>query len=209
MLASPRAVAPLPTAAYRALRARIELATARWSLRNLVVVRFTDKVQAAPILTGLGLAFAQVEVDVLLVDADSHAPSLHDAHDLALTPGLHQWWGDEGAPLPLQSAAGGTLKALTAGVRRADPLQALSSDRLLTLRARLQEAAQLAIWTAPPLLASPAGALAACHADAVLLAVHMGQERRREVVRARQALTQAGARIIGAVACTGARSGAA
>lgn len=207
MPASPREAAPAP-AAYHALRARIELATAQGSLRNLVVARFTDKVPAAPLLTGLGLAFAQVEVDVLLVDADSHAPSLHDAHDLPLAPGLYQWLDDEGASLPLQSAAGGALQALTAGARGADPLQVLSSDRIATLRARLQEAVQLAIWTAPPLLASPAGALAACHADAVLLAVRMGQERRREVVRARHALAQAGARIIGAVACAASRADA-
>ena len=209
MLASPREAAPVPADVYRALRARIELATAQWSLRNLVVVRFTDRVPAMPILTGLGLAFAQVEVDVLLVDADSHAPSLHDAHDLPLAPGLYQWLDDEGSPLPLQSAAGGALKALTAGARGTDPLQALSLDRLATLLARLQEAVQLAIWTAPPLLASPAGALVACHADAVLLAVRMGQERRREVVRVRHALAQAGARIIGAVACTASRADAA
>lgn len=189
-------------AAFHALRARIELARNSAGSCTLVVAGVTHRTPVARILQGLGLAFAAVELDVLLVDADSQAPALHRTGNLSLAPGLYQWLARDVAEIPIQPVAGHNIRVLAAGMSGTDPLQALSVERVRHLHDSLRALASIVIWHVPPLDASAAGSMIASQADAAILAVQMGQEQRGTAIQARDQLVQAGARLIGTVVCT-------
>lgn len=189
-------------AAFRTLRVNLELAMSKAHLRHLVVAGLSPRLPAGRIVLGLGHAFAQVGVDVLLADADSQQPVLHTATGGDLEPGLLQWLRDSALQPPRQQTDTVGLSLLAAGGTGRDPLQVLSARRIARAMEALQEVAALVIWHVPALQSSPAGELIAAQADATLLAVRQGQDRRRAGRRAKQRLDRAQARVVGAVVCS-------
>ncbi len=199
--------APGLTPAFQTLRANLELSMSKSDLRHLVVASLSPQLPAGQIVLGLGHAFAQVGVDVLLADADSQQPVLHAATGAALEPGLLQWLRDPDLPVPTQHTDTMGVSLLAAGGTGLDPLQVLSALRVTRAMASLQEVATLVIWHVPALQSSTAGELLAAQADATLLAIRSGQDRRRAGRCAKQRLDRAQAHVVGTVACSQDRRG--
>lgn len=190
---------PPVTTELLALRANMELAGVPHALRSIVVASLAPPAATVSLLLGLGQAFAAVDVDVLLVDANSQAPALHQVLQGAGTPGLYQCLADGNRALPLQDTPIAAIRFLAAGQEDQDILQVLSRDRLQRRQEELRAATQLILWHVPPLSSSPAGTLMASVADATLLALRPGYSRRGPSLRAKQQLEQAQAHIIGTV----------
>ena len=194
--------APGLAPAFQTLRANLELSMSKSDLRHLVVVSLSPQLPAEQIVLGLGHAFAQVGVDVLLADADSQQPVLHAATGTDLEPGLLQWLRDPDVQVPTQQTDTVGVSLLAAGGAGLDPLQVLSALRIARVMESLQEVATLVIWHVPALQSSTAGELIAAQADATLLAIRQGQDRRSAGRRAKQRLDRAQAHVVGTVACS-------
>ncbi len=186
---------------FHTLRANLELSMSKSILRHLVVARLSPQLPAGQIVLGLGHAFAQVGVDVLLADADSANPVLHTATGAALEPGLLQWLRDPDVPLPRQRTATAGVSLLAAGGAGLDPLQTVGTLRVARAMELLRNVAALVIWHVPALLSSTAGELIAAQADATLLAIRPGQDRRSASRQAKQRLDRAQAHLVGLVLC--------
>ncbi len=200
--AAPGEAATAVSPALQTLRANLELSMAQSPLRHLVVASLSPRLPAVRIVLGLGQAFAQVGVDVLLADADSQQPGLHAAAGAALKPGLWQWLRNPEMRLPRQPTATAGVAVLAAGGTGLDPLQTWSALRVCRVMETLQEVATLVIWHVPALQTSTAGELLAAQADATLLAVRQGQDRRSAGRLAKQRLDRARAHLVGTVVCS-------
>ncbi len=192
-------VFPPVTPELLSLRANIELAGIAHTLRSLVIASVVPTTATGTLLLGLGQAFADVDMDVLLVDADSHAPTLHRLLHGTDTPGLYQCLADRDQALPLQDTPLPGIRLLAAGAQNRDILQVLSRDRIRNRQQELASRARLILWHVPPLTSSPAGFLIASQADATLLVLRPGRVRRSQCQHVQQQLEQAGARILGTV----------
>ena len=175
----------------------MELAGVPHPLRSIAIVSLAPPAATVSLILGLGQAFAAVDLDVLLVDANSQEPTLHQVLESAVTPGLYQCLADRNQELPLQDTPISGIRFLAAGVQDKDLLEVLSKDRIQSRQQELLEMGQLLFWHAPPLSTSPAGVLIASQVDATLLVLQPGHSRRSPSLRVKQQLEQAGAHIMG------------
>lgn len=187
--------------AFQALRANLELSMADTTMRHLAIVGLSPELRTAQIVLGLGHAFTRVGVEVLLADADCHQPVLHETTGANLEPGLFQWLEDHEEQPPRQETKSNGISILAAGGRGLDPLLALSTHRINRAMKSLSEMVPLVIWHVPALQTSAAGELIASQADATLLAIRQGKDRRGAARCAIRRLVQARANLVGTVAC--------
>lgn len=147
------------------------------------------------------LAANETGESVLLVDADSEAPSLHTAFDLPAGPGLAEVVRDgmalEQAVRPAGAHRG--LSILTCG---SEPLSAVTlaeSVRVGELIGALRGQYGWVFLDTSPLLVSPGAARLDARADGVVIAVRWSSTRAQLVQQASEKLEAAGARILGVV----------
>ena len=181
------------------LRANLELAGVPHSQRSIAIASMASSAATVSLILGLGQTFAALDVDVLLVDANSQVPALHQVLDGTVTPGLYQCLADRNQELLLQDTSVSGIRFLAAGAQDKNVLEVLSRDRIQSRQRELLEMGQLIFWHVPPLSASPAGAFIASQVDATLLILQPGYSRRGPSLRVKQQLEQAGAHIIGTV----------
>jgi len=147
------------------------------------------------------IAGAGAQARVLVVDADSRAPRIHDLVGLSSGPGLSDVLTgaarlDE-ALRPLDEA--GRISALTVGARGLDPTSLSDAD---ALRALIDELRSRFDWTfvdTAPLLAAPSAAVLARLSDGVIYAARYGRTRGRIAEQGLALLEEAGARTLGVV----------
>ena len=187
--------------AFQAVRANLELAMVNGELHHLVVAGLSPALRTERIVLGLGHAFAQVGMEVLLIDADCQHPVIHADAGVELEPGFYQWVQSPEKEIPRQATGTKDVSVLAAGGSGLDPLHSLSIPRIERAMKTLQEEALLVIWHVPPLQSSVAGDLIAAQADATLLAVRQGRDRRSKGRQAKRRLVQAKVNVVGVVAC--------
>jgi succinoglycan biosynthesis transport protein ExoP len=202
----------LEAEAFRMLR--ISLAFS-WGDRpcTLVVSSAAPREGKTLIATNLAATFARGGANVLLVDCDIHRPRLHRLFKVSKAPGLMDLLRMSAVPGHSISSAAALSERLGA-IRRtsierlrllpcgADPQ---SSPELLepaTLRGLLDELRRefdVIILDTPPVLVSADAATLAGSADGVLLVVRAGQTDRGAAELARQRVSSAGGKVLGAV----------
>ena len=202
----------LEAEAFRMLRIGLAFS---WGDRpcTLVVSSAAPREGKTLIATNLAATFARGGAKVLLVDCDIHRPRLHRLFKVSKAPGLMDLLRMSAVPGHSISSAAALSERLGAirrtGVERlcllpcgADPQ---SSPELLepaTLRGLLDELRRefdVIILDTPPVLVSADAATLAASADGVLLVVRAGQTDRGAAELARQRVSSAGGKILGAV----------
>lgn len=187
--------------AFHALRARVELAASGCQLRQLVVAGFSSQAPGHRVALGLARAFGQSGMPVTLADSDSCRPVLHTDGGCDLEPGFWQWLSQPQSSIPRQCMEPQGVSLLSAGASGKDPLPILSASRLRQAMPLLTASTPLTIWNVPALQESAAGEVIAAQADATLLVVRPGRDRRSAAAAALQRLKHAGANVVGAVTC--------
>jgi len=144
---------------------------------------------------------AQAGKKVVLVDADLRRPSLHDLFDLRREPGLTDLLVDEGLQLEevvLQTPVDG-LRLLASGTRPPNPAELLGSEGMKRLLGRVQEEAEVVILDSPPILPVADASILASQSSGVLLVVDAGKTRSEACRQAKEAVANAGGRLLGIV----------
>jgi polysaccharide biosynthesis transport protein len=183
---------------YRILRARVQAMTPRPKM-----VLITSAVPAegkSTTAANLGIAFAQLGWNVLLVDADLRRPSLHRHFGIANTGGLATVLA-EGADWQqlIRTTSLNTLKVFPAGFSTNHSSDLLSLKGMQDLVGVLKQSYDLVIFDAPLIFSIPDVEILAPHMDGVLL-VHCPDKCDKEsVINAKNALQRIEASIFGIV----------
>jgi capsular exopolysaccharide synthesis family protein len=183
---------------YRILRARIQAMTPRPKM--FLITSAVPAEGKSTTAANLGIAFAQLGWNVLLVDADLRRPSLHRHFGTANTSGLATVLA-EGADWQqlIRTTSLNTLKVLPAGFSTSHSSDLLSLKGMQDLVAALKQSYDLVIFDAPLIFSIPDVEILAPHMDGVLL-VHCPDKCDKEsVINAKNALQRIETPILGIV----------
>jgi succinoglycan biosynthesis transport protein ExoP len=187
--------------AYRTLRTNVEFASVDAPLHTLLVTSASPGEGKTMTASNLAVVFAQAGRAVLLVDADLRKPGVHEMFDLPNSRGLTTMLRDD--TVSLDSVAHPTeqvnLRILTTGPLPPNPAELLGSQRMQAVLGLLRQGADLVIFDSPPLQAVTDAAVLSSFVDGTLVVIDAGRSKRRTVRVARETLTRAGARTLGAV----------
>ncbi len=197
---------PLSSAAeaYRTLRTNLYFASLEAPLKTIVVTSPGPDEDKSPVLANLAVVMAQAEKSIIAVDACLRRPTLHEVFGLRNERGLGDLLRDgagtgTGADLPLCDTVVPRLRVLTSGSALANPLDLLVSHRMGDVITVLVGMADVVLFDAPPTNASSDTAILASQTDGVLLVVELGRTRREHAQQAKDLLSRAHARLLGAV----------
>ena len=154
------------------------------------------------------IAFAQAGAKVLLIDADLRNPSLHKAFSLPNTKGLtNHLAGDAGPAEIAQPTQVPRLFAITSGPLPPNPVELLSTAKMVDLLSLAAERFDQVILDSPPVIGLADALMLANLAQCTVLMVEPGTTRKRDLEGAVKRLYQANARIMGSVLTKVGRAG--
>jgi len=189
--------------AYRQLRTSVLLSTAGHVPRSLLVTSSMPGEGKTTTAVNTAVSLAQTGASVVIIDADMRRPRLRSIFGISDRPGLSSILSSEiseAAMLAMISSDEGTgLQVLTAGPIPPNPAELLGSDQMRRLMTVLQSQFTHVVVDSPPVSAFTDGVLISSMVDGVLLVVHGGKSSRQIVLRSRQLLNDAGAKIFGVV----------
>lgn len=196
-LTDPRSAA---AEAYRTLRTNLMFISVENPVQTLLVTSPADGEGKSLALANLAVTFAQAGNKTILVDADLRRPQQHEIWNIR-NRGLATMMLDDTALSnpPLTESGVENLHILPAGDEPPNPADILSSTRMNEIIGVLKARAAYVLFDSPPVLAATDAALLGVKLDGSLLVVRAGSSRRDQTIRARQALEQVNARVLGAV----------
>lgn len=187
--------------AYRALHANLKFASIDRSLNAMVVAPPDVAGLDDDVAANLAVVMAQAGQQVILIDADLRRPRLQDLFDLDQEPGVTDvvLSRDEAMEIPLRPTEVAGLRVIPSGALPPNPADVLGSQSMEGLLARLQEEADIVIFTAPPVTVAVDASVLAAQTDGLMLVVRSGHTRRDRIEQAKEQLKRFRARLLGAV----------
>lgn len=159
---------------YRALRTNLEFLLE--GHRKVLEITSPDPAQGkSTVVANLGIAFGQIGVETVIVDADLRRPRQHEIFGLDNGEGLSTVMALGGEPL-LKPTDHPNLWVLTSGPVPPDPTEMLHI-RFASAIESLREMDALVLIDTPPVLPVSDARLVAPHADGVILVVTAGSQR--------------------------------
>ena len=186
--------------AMRSLRTQLLFSTAEGAPNILHVTSAGPREGKTSTACNTAIAFAQAGSTVLLVDSDLRNPSLHRTFALPNTTGLTNYLAGDSQPLEIsQPTQVARLFAITSGPLPPNPVDLLSSAKMLDLLSLASERFDMVILDGPPVIGLADALVLANMAKATLFVVNAEATRRGEVLGAVRRLAQANARLVGVV----------
>jgi capsular exopolysaccharide synthesis family protein len=191
---------------FRATLASILFAHQNGSRPHVIVVSSPDPAAGkTTIVTNLGIALAEINRRVLLIDADLRKPRLHEIFHLSKSEGLSRFLKDD-APVedyPFEDLVCATevpgLYVMPAGGDVGDISSLLYSSRMAELLWRFRLEFHTVLIDTPPMLHLPDARILGRQADGVVLVLRASQTHREHAVVAAQRLKEDGTRVVGSI----------
>ena len=189
--------------AYRHLRTSILLSTAGRAPRSLLITSSLPSEGKTTTATNTAISLAQTGAKVLIIDADMRRPRLHQIFNIENGDGLSTLLSselrDEEIDNVIRQDEKTKLYMLTSGPVPPNPAELIGSEQMATLLKMLQQRFTHVVVDSPPIASFTDGVLIASMVDGVILVIHAGRSSRQVVRRARQLLTEIGAKVFGVV----------
>jgi capsular exopolysaccharide synthesis family protein len=186
--------------AYRVLRTNLHYANPDAPLRRILVTSAGPGEGKSTTVANLGVAIAQNERAVLLVDTDLRRPMLHTMFRQPNSPGLSSYLaGDALLDAIVQKTAIPNLSIVASGPMPPNPAELLASRRMRDFVGALSERFDTMVFDSPPVLAVSDACTLAALVDGVLLVVGSGATPQANLRRAKEQLLAVHSRIIGAI----------
>lgn len=185
---------------YRTIRTNIEFSSVQTHLRSILVTSSVPGEGKSFSAANLAAVFAQQEKKVLLVDADLRKPTIHETYQLENVQGLtNVLVGNASLGETVQKTLIDNLYVLTSGPTPPNPAELLSSKAMGELIQEMYSRYSLVIFDSPPLLAVTDGQILANQTDGSVLVVLSGKTKMDTVQKAKDALQQSKAKLLGAL----------
>ena len=169
-------------------------------LQKLLVTSSGPQEGKTTAVIDLGITFAQSGQRTLIVDTDMRKPRLHRAFGLSSDVGLTSLLLDEKRlGEALRATQVPDLTVLPCGPIPPNPAELLHTERFRKLVVELSRRYDRILFDSPPVAAVTDAMILAGEVDGVILLVKASHTSKDAVVRARRALTDVQARIVGAV----------
>ncbi|MGV3662920.1 MAG: GumC family protein [Prosthecobacter sp.] len=186
--------------AYRILRTNIEFNRRAPDANCLTVVSGGAGEGKSTTMVNLAYVCAQGGYNVLLIDADLRRPSMHTHFDVSHTTGLTNYLTTD---IRLEDVVIRTqienLFFLPSGLLPADSAGLLNSQRMVDLIADVKSRFDLVLIDSPPILGVSDASVLANEADMTMIVVQHRKLPRHMLMRVKQAVDNAGGKVIGVV----------
>lgn len=184
--------------AYRKLRTNLKYAESEKALKLLMITSASAKEGKSTTAVNLAAVYAQADQRVLLLDCDMRKPTVHKTFGVSNRSGLSQVLSGQAEWLDaIQSTSIKNLHVLTSGPIPPNPSELLDASRMDQLLGQLRERFDVVLIDTPPVLAVSDAQIMATRCDGVLLVVNARGAKRREAIKAREALLLVQAKIVG------------
>ena len=187
--------------AYLAIEAALELSTMRGTPNSLAVTSTRPKEVKSVTALALAESLARAKRNVVLIDADLRAPSVHQYFEMTNDgPGVSNFLaGSDDIDAMLRPSGREGLTLITAGPHPPNAADLLTGPRLGELIRQLQERFDHVIVDTSPVIGLADAALVAAAVDGVVYVVESRTVQAGEARRALQRLETAQANILGIV----------
>lgn len=205
---------------FRSLRAAVALQLERAEPRGINAVNTAVQNGRSVLITGaesgcgksfvtanLSRAFAAEGRKVTAIDADLRRPTLHDAFEVPLSPGLSDLLLESGAPNIVGISnvikgadhdSSGELRLVTAGDHTEEAVERLSSERMAAMVDLVIDDSDVVVFDSPPTGAVVDAVVLARYVTGVVFVVDR-RTKRREARRSIEALRSMGVPLLGFV----------
>jgi len=185
---------------FRSIRTSLIFATPKGAPRVLHITRSSPGEGKTTVAVNTAITFAQTGNKVLLIDADLRNPSLHKVFLLPNTQGLTNYLISDIEPVQIAQATNVTsLFVITAGLVSPNPVELLSSGKMLDLVSLAQEKFDYVVIDGPPIVGLADALVLTNLARASLVVVEADKTRAGALVASIKWLSSAKARIVGCV----------
>jgi capsular exopolysaccharide synthesis family protein len=186
--------------AFRSLRAHILGAMAKAQYKCLLITSAQRHEGKSTIVANLGIAVAQTDRRVLLVDCDLRRPTLRRLFPGADSPGLSGVLaGKADVGDVVRSTPHARLKCVDSGPAVHNPSELLDTKRMSEVMAQIRDQADLILLDSPAVLPVADAEVAGLQADGAIVVVRVGKTDRRALAEVRHRLDRVGVRVIGSV----------
>ncbi|MCC3302934.1 polysaccharide biosynthesis tyrosine autokinase [Arthrobacter sp. zg-Y895] len=186
--------------AFRQLRTNLEFAAVGHEMQSVVVTSSQAGEGKSTVALNLALSIAQSGRSVLLVDADLRLPSVAAATGLEQTVGLTTVLiGRTNLSDAAQHWGNGGLSVLTSGPLPPNPTELLGSSTMQKLIGEMEEAYDVVIFDAPPVLPVADATILTRYTDSLLLVVGATKVSQHNLSKAVEQLNLVKANVIGVV----------
>jgi capsular exopolysaccharide synthesis family protein len=185
---------------YRMLRTGVEYAGVDDPVDLLMVTSCRAGEGKSTTSANMAVTFAQAGQKVLLIDADMRKPSQHHIFALSNRAGLTGVLQNRSTlEQGVQDSGVDNLDVLTAGPTPPNPSEMLGSRAMTALLELAKEQYDRVIIDTPPIMAVTDAHIMAGKCDGVVLVIDSGKVKSSMASRAKEALENAGSRMIGVV----------
>jgi polysaccharide biosynthesis transport protein len=190
-----------PSEAFRVLRTSIMLSRPGGTLKTILVTGCTPGEGKTTVTANLGVAFAQHNKRVIIVEADLRRPKFKHKIDFPGKIGLSNLLTNSCGPEEaiLRGVYVPTLDVLPAGSRPPMPSELLGSTEFDNLLEQLRAHYDLVLIDSPPALLVTDAVSISTRADGVIWVVHAGVITRPYLYRASHMIQRSGMPVIGMV----------
>ncbi len=186
--------------AYRSVRSALQFSTANGAPRRLVVTSSSKSEGKSTTALALAINFAQMGKPVLLIDADLRNPVLHKLLRIDNARGLSNCLSSEIRPLSvIHRTEVPNLFVMTTGPLPPNPVELLSSMKLLSVLSQCEEHFAHVIVDGPPVLGIADSIVLSNQVDNAVFVIESGRTRKGHAKAALKRLHQVGVHPIGVI----------
>lgn len=186
---------------YRTLRTNLQFINPGQDARSWVITSALESEGKTLTAANLAVVMAELNLRVVVVDADLRRPSLAERLGIESAIGLTDVViGKCSLDEAIQTWGANDLAVLPAGSIPPNPNELLQSAQAAEVYQELKRRYNVILYDAPPLLSVSDAAVLARLADGAILLAGLGRVRRPQLHASEQALRRVGAEVVGVVA---------
>ncbi|MFC0560835.1 CpsD/CapB family tyrosine-protein kinase [Halalkalibacter alkalisediminis] len=185
---------------YRTIRTNIEFSAVDREIKTIVVTSAGPGEGKSTTAANLAIVMAQNGQSVLLLDGDLRKPTAHYTFNVSNMSGLTNVLTKQSdLETTVKETRIQNLSLLPCGPLPPNPAELLNSRMMGLVLERAQELFDTIIIDTPPVMAVADASILANKCDGTVLVVSSGKTEREDVKKAKELLTKANAKLLGAV----------
>jgi capsular exopolysaccharide synthesis family protein len=185
---------------FRMLRSNVEFFSVTDQVKTILITSPNEDNGKTTVASNLAQSLSQLELEVLLVDADLRRPAVHTALKMTKGPGLSDVVRRnedlQNVVRPWKKVQ--NLKVVTSGHKVPQITEVVGSRRVSALLSLLKDDHEIIIIDSPPLIIADAYNLAST-VDGVIIVMEPGQTANDQAKAIKEQLDRVGAKVLGFV----------